>query len=58
MHWVTGQRLFEVQLTLTGDDDPELSGLTDCIHDNEIGGGTGWHRLGTRTDQDGTSEQS
>ena len=40
-----GQRLFEVQLTLTGEDDPELSGLTDCI-DKEIEGGTGWQRLG------------
>ena len=40
-----GQRLFEVQLTLTSDDDPQLRGLTDCI-DKEIGGGTGWQRLG------------
>ena len=40
-----GQRLFEVQLTLTSDDDPQLRRLTDCI-DEEIGGGTGWHRLG------------
>ena len=45
MHWGQEQRLFEVQLTLTSDDDPELRGLTDCI-DKEIGGGTGWERLG------------
>ena len=40
-----GERLFEVQLTLTGDDDPELRQLTDRMA-KDIGGVTGWHRLG------------
>ena len=40
-----GERLFEVRLTLTGDDDPELRQLTDRM-EMDIGGGTGWERLG------------
>jgi len=40
-----GERLFEVRLTLTGDDDPELRQLTDRM-EKDIGGGTGWERLG------------
>ena len=40
-----GQRLFEVRVTLTGDDDPELRQLTDRM-EKDIRGGTGWERLG------------
>ena len=39
------EKLFEVELTLTGDDDPELSMLTDRI-EQQVGNGTGWQRLG------------
>ncbi|CAF0948581.1 unnamed protein product [Adineta ricciae] len=35
----------EVQLQLTADDDPQLFVLTDRI-ESEVGGGTGWQRLG------------
>ncbi|CAF1340628.1 unnamed protein product [Adineta ricciae] len=35
----------EVQLQLTADDDPQLRVLTDHI-ESEVGGGTGWQRLG------------
>ena len=38
-------RLFEINLTSTNDDDPQLHNLMDHIRE-EIGGGTGWHRLG------------
>ncbi|CAF1479421.1 unnamed protein product, partial [Rotaria magnacalcarata] len=37
-------RLWEVQLTITDDNDPQLSTLTNRIKE-EIGG-TGWHRMG------------
>ena len=40
-----GQRLFEVQLTRTTDDDPELRHLTDRMEE-EIDSGIGWDRLG------------
>ncbi|CAF1310619.1 unnamed protein product [Adineta ricciae] len=36
---------YEVQLQLTADDDPQLRVLTDRI-ESEVGGGTGWQRLG------------
>ena len=39
------ERLFEVRLTLTSEDDPELRQLTDRMEE-EIGGGNGWERLG------------
>jgi tetratricopeptide (TPR) repeat protein len=39
------QRLFEVQLTLTSDDDEQLRTLTD-LFEEELKGGTGWERLG------------
>ncbi|CAF1252660.1 unnamed protein product [Rotaria magnacalcarata] len=38
-------RLWEVKLTITEDNDPQLATLTNCIK-NEIEGATGWHRLG------------
>ena len=38
-------RLFEVRLTLTGDDDPKLRQLTKTI-DQEVKGSTGWERIG------------
>ncbi|CAF4962948.1 unnamed protein product, partial [Rotaria socialis] len=38
-------RLWEVHLTITDESDPQLAGLTDCIKE-EIGGSTGWHRMG------------
>ena len=37
-------RLWEVQLTLTNDNDPQLAGLTKCMK-QELRGPTGWHRL-------------
>ena len=40
-----GERLFEVRLTLTGEDDPELTRLTDRIEE-DYGDGTGWKILG------------
>ena len=40
-----GERLFEVRVTLTGDDDPELRQLTNRM-EKDIEGGTGWERLG------------
>ena len=39
------QRLFEVRLVLTSEDDPELRRLTDRIEE-DLGTSTGWHRLG------------
>ncbi|CAF1619006.1 unnamed protein product [Adineta ricciae] len=40
-----GDRLYQVELTLTNDNDPELKVLTDCLR-MEIGTMNGWHRLG------------
>ncbi|CAF4728719.1 unnamed protein product, partial [Rotaria socialis] len=38
-------RLWEVQLTITDESDPQLAGLTDRIKE-EVRGSTGWHRMG------------
>ncbi|CAF1500690.1 unnamed protein product, partial [Rotaria magnacalcarata] len=38
-------RLWEIQLTITGDSDPQLSTLTNRIEE-EVRGSTGWHRMG------------
>ncbi|CAM4808793.1 unnamed protein product [Rotaria magnacalcarata] len=38
-------RLWEVQLTITGDSDPQLAALTDCIKE-EVQGSSGWYRMG------------
>ncbi|CAF2110909.1 unnamed protein product, partial [Rotaria magnacalcarata] len=37
--------LWEVQLTITDDNDPQLSALTNRIKE-EVQGSTGWHRMG------------
>src|SRR6202044_4149064 len=37
--------LWQVDLTLTSDNDPQLHGLTECIRE-ETKGSTGWFRLG------------
>ncbi|CAM4844735.1 unnamed protein product, partial [Rotaria magnacalcarata] len=37
-------RLWEVQLTLTNDDDPQLAALTQCIQREIVG--KGWYRTG------------
>ncbi|CAF3332840.1 unnamed protein product [Rotaria socialis] len=42
---IENNRLWEVQLAITGDNDPQLAALTDRIK-KEITGSTGWHRLG------------
>ncbi|CAF5085816.1 unnamed protein product, partial [Rotaria sp. Silwood1] len=42
---VSNSRLWEVQLSLTGDNDPQLATLTERIK-GELRGSTGWHRLG------------
>ncbi|CAF0925921.1 unnamed protein product [Adineta steineri] len=39
-------RLYEVNLTLTADNDPELSRLTDYIRKESYPGADGWKRLG------------
>jgi tetratricopeptide (TPR) repeat protein len=39
-------RLWEVKLALTSDNDPELKHLTDCMR-HEIGGVDGWFSMGT-----------
>ncbi|CAF3880159.1 unnamed protein product [Rotaria sp. Silwood1] len=41
---VSNNRLWEVQLTLTADNDPQLAALTQCIR-KEVDG-TGWNRIG------------
>ncbi|CAM4847838.1 unnamed protein product, partial [Rotaria magnacalcarata] len=38
-------RLWEVHLAITDDNDPQLAGLTDCIKE-EVRGSTGWRRMG------------
>ena len=38
-------RLCQVELALTSDNDPQLHDLTECLS-KEITGSTGWHRLG------------
>ncbi|CAF4437395.1 unnamed protein product, partial [Rotaria magnacalcarata] len=40
----SNSRLWEVQLTITDESDPQLAGLTDCFKE-EIEG-RGWHRMG------------
>ncbi|CAF2040865.1 unnamed protein product [Rotaria magnacalcarata] len=40
----SNSRIWEVQLTITDESDPQLAGLTDCIKE-EIDG-RGWHRMG------------
>ncbi|CAF2155374.1 unnamed protein product [Rotaria magnacalcarata] len=42
---IENSRLWEVELAITGDSDPQLAALTDRIK-QEITGSTGWHRLG------------
>ncbi|CAF3770593.1 unnamed protein product, partial [Rotaria sp. Silwood1] len=42
---VHNSRLWEVHLTLTDDNDPQLAALTRRIH-GELYGSTAWHRLG------------
>lgn len=42
---VDNNRLWEVQLTLTDENDPQLAGLTQNIR-HELLGSTGWHKLG------------
>ncbi|CAM4960445.1 unnamed protein product [Rotaria socialis] len=38
-------RLWEIHLTITDDNDSQLAGLTDCIKE-EVRGSTGWRRMG------------
>jgi hypothetical protein len=38
-------QLYQVELTLTSDDDPQLRILTERIRE-EAGGGTGWQKIG------------
>jgi hypothetical protein len=40
-------RLFEVNLTLTGDNDQDLRMLTDRIREETFPGDEGWYRLGS-----------
>ncbi|CAF0898279.1 unnamed protein product [Adineta steineri] len=40
-------RLYEVDLVLTADNDPELSRLTDYIRQNSFPNSQGWYRLGS-----------
>ncbi|CAF4291948.1 unnamed protein product, partial [Rotaria sordida] len=42
---VSNSRLWEVQLSLTGDNDPQLAALTNHIRE-EAQEPTGWHRMG------------
>ncbi|CAF4002285.1 unnamed protein product [Adineta steineri] len=39
-------RLYEVNLELTADNDPELSRITDYIREESVPGSEGWYRLG------------
>jgi tetratricopeptide (TPR) repeat protein len=39
-------RLFQVELTLTSDNDKDLRRLTDCIREETFPNSTGWYRLG------------
>ncbi|CAF3760747.1 unnamed protein product [Rotaria socialis] len=49
-------RLWEVQLTITDESDPQLAGLTDCIK-QEING-RGWYRMGKLMLQVGHFDQA
>ena len=42
----SSERLWEVELTLTSDSDPQLRMLTEYIKKETLTGPTGWHRLG------------
>ena len=44
-HTLTNTRRWEVQLSLTDDNDPQLAGLMNYMKE-ELFGSTGWHRLG------------
>ncbi|CAF1623367.1 unnamed protein product [Rotaria magnacalcarata] len=50
-------RLWEVQLTITDDNDPQLSALTNRIKE-EVQGSTGWHRMGKLMLKVGHSNQA
>ncbi|CAF4304883.1 unnamed protein product, partial [Rotaria sp. Silwood2] len=50
-------RLWEVQLTITDDNDAQLAALTKCIQ-GELCGYTGWHRLGDLMIQAGHFNQA
>ena len=50
-------RLWQVKLTLTGDNDPQLHHLTKTMQD-EMKGSTGWHRLGHLLMQIGQSDKA
>jgi tetratricopeptide (TPR) repeat protein len=51
-------RLFQVDLTLTGEDDKDLRALTDCIRDETDPKEEGWYRLGLVLDKMGRFEKS
>ncbi len=38
-------RLWQVDLTLTGDNDPQLRALTECMREETVEGYKGWYRL-------------
>ncbi|CAF4778052.1 unnamed protein product, partial [Rotaria socialis] len=50
-------RLWEVQLAITDESDPQLAGLTDRIK-QEVQGSTGWHRMGKLMLQVGHFDQA
>ncbi|CAF4634415.1 unnamed protein product, partial [Rotaria magnacalcarata] len=50
-------RLWEVQLTITDDNDSQLSTLTNRIKE-EVQGSTGWHRMGKLMLQVGHFDQA
>ncbi|CAF2077783.1 unnamed protein product, partial [Rotaria magnacalcarata] len=52
----SNSRLWEVQLTITDESDPQLAGLTDCIKE-EISG-EGWDRMGQLMLQVGHFDQA
>ncbi|CAF5221597.1 unnamed protein product, partial [Rotaria magnacalcarata] len=52
----SNSRLWEVQLTITDESDPQLAGLTDCIKE-EISG-EGWERMGQLMLQVGHFDQA
>ncbi|CAF4218847.1 unnamed protein product, partial [Rotaria magnacalcarata] len=53
----SNSRLWEVQLTITDDNDPQLSTLTNRIKE-EVQGPTGWHRMGQLTLKVGHFDQA
>ncbi|CAF4656528.1 unnamed protein product, partial [Rotaria magnacalcarata] len=50
-------RLWEVQLTITDESDPQLAGLTDYIKE-EVQGSNGWYRMGQLMLQVGHFDQA